>query len=59
MAGDRLPTTIAVVITVLWASSVVLDAAWSAYDPPVTLHLLMTTVAGWAFGERYLRRKDS
>ena len=56
--NDRLATAIAITITVVWLASVVLDAVWPKYDPPTSIHPLMMAVAGWAFGQRYLRRKE-
>lgn len=56
---ERLTGAIAVTITVAWFGSLVLDAAWPAYSPPATLHALMMLVAGWAFGERIVRRNGS
>ena len=55
---ERVPTSIATVITVVWVLSLTLDATWGSYDPPPTIHALMMLVAGWAFGERYLRRRS-
>lgn len=55
---QKAPTIIAGIITAVWFGSMVLDATWAAYDPPGSIHALMMAVAGWAFGERYLRRKN-
>jgi hypothetical protein len=56
--NDRIATIIALVITIVWTLSLVLDAVWSKYDPPGTVHALMMAVAGWAFGQRYLGKRN-
>jgi lipopolysaccharide export LptBFGC system permease protein LptF len=56
MDRDRIAAIIALVVLVAWVVSFILDAAWPAYDPPPTIHALMMLVAGWAFGERLLRK---
>jgi hypothetical protein len=57
--NDRIATAIAIVITIVWTLSLVLDAVWAKYDPPGTVHALMMAVAGWAFGQRYLTRRSA
>lgn len=37
-------------ITIAWAASFIADMAMTRYDPPVSIHALMTIVAGAAFG---------
>lgn len=58
MQTDRVATGIALLITTVWTLSIILDATWRAYDPPATIHALMMAVAGWAFGHRYLGKRN-
>lgn len=58
MPSPRLANVIAVVITIAWFASVILDAAWPAYTPPFTVHALMAAVAGWAFSTGYIARHE-
>lgn len=51
--------TLAWVITGAWATSFILDALISHYDPPVTVHLLMTTLAGAAFTGNLIRKEPT
>jgi hypothetical protein len=41
---------IAVVITVVWAASVIADIISQSYSPPVELHAIMGILAGALFG---------
>lgn len=52
----RLVTALGWTILTVWVVGMILDAA-TTYDPPATLHALMTMLAGAAFGNA-LRRDD-
>lgn len=54
----RLSTAIAIVITAAWAISFIVDILQPAYDPPPSLHALMLIVAGAAFGNAVIGRKN-
>jgi len=44
---------IAVVVTVVWVGSIIVDILVPAYDPPPSVHLTMMAVVGAATG-RYI-----
>lgn len=46
----RIINAIAITSLTLWAISFVLDAVIRTYDPPASIHIIMMTVAGAAFG---------
>lgn len=54
----RLSAAIAIVITVVWAASFIVSVINPQYAPPPTLHALMMVVAGAAFGNAVLGRKN-
>lgn len=54
----RLSAAIAIVITVAWATSFIVGITNPNYEPPATLHALMMIVAGAAFGNAVLGRKN-
>jgi hypothetical protein len=58
MDRERLALWIALIITVVWTASLVVDGFVESYDPPATVHALMMIVAGWAFGERLLGKRN-
>jgi hypothetical protein len=55
----KLVTAIAGVITVAWAVSFVLDAIFPNYEPPESVHALMLIVAGAAFTQGIIVRRDN
>lgn len=58
--SSRVATGIAVVITIVWATSFLADIFIKDYDPSPFVHFLMMVVAGGAFGHAYIRNgKDS
>lgn len=59
MAGSQFATWMAGIITFVWVASLITDAAWPAYEPPVTIHALMMAAAGWAFAGGYIRRQEA
>lgn len=48
---------IAVVITLVWASSFVADILSAEYSPPAGLHIVFTTVVGSIFGYQLVSGK--
>lgn len=54
----RIINAIAVTALVLWAISFVLDAVIRTYDPPASVHIIMMTVAGAAFGGTIFKKDD-
>lgn len=54
----RITNAIAIVSTTLWAVSFVLDAIIPTYDPPVSVHAVMMTVAGAAFAGSVFKKGD-
>lgn len=55
----RIVNAIAIVAIVLWAVSFILDAMIATYDPPASVHIVMMTVAGAAFGGTIFRKDDN
>ena len=53
--NNRIATNLAIVITILWAISFIVDIVVKEYDPPATVHALMMIVAGAVFGEGFLK----
>lgn len=59
-SNNKVATGLAIVITVVWAISFIVDVIVTAYDPPASVHALMMMVAGAVFGEGLLKtRKGS
>jgi hypothetical protein len=56
--NNRLVNWLAVVITVIWAISFVLDAVITKYDPPESVHALMLIVAGAAFTGTVIKTRN-
>lgn len=54
----RITNAIAIVATVLWATSFVLDAVLKNYEPPLSVHAVMMTVAGAAFAGSVFKKED-
>lgn len=51
--------TLGWVITGMWALSMIVNAIPnSGYEPPVTIHVLMTAVATAAFGTNFIKPKN-
>ena len=50
MVPEWLRTSIAILITIAWIVSFILDTLVKAYDPPVSITPLMLAVATWIFG---------
>lgn len=46
---------LAIVITVAWTVSFIVDIEVQGYDPPASIHPLMMIVAGAVFGEGLVR----
>lgn len=54
----RITNGIAIIVTIIWATSFVLSAIVPDYSPPVSVHAVMMLVAGAAFGSSVLKRSD-
>lgn len=55
----RITNAIAIIATVLWTLSFVLDAILPNYEPPVSVHAVMMLVAGAAFAGSVLKRDSN
>lgn len=49
---------IAVVVTIIWATSFVVDMLSTEYSPPVGIHVVFTTVVGSIFGYQLVSGKE-
>lgn len=56
--SPKLTAAIAMIVTLLWSASMVLDAVNANYDPPAPIHGAFMLVLGGVFGAR-LAGKDS
>lgn len=54
-SNERIALWLAVVITLAWAVSFIVDIVNSHYDPPASVHALMLIVAGAVFGDGLIR----
>lgn len=54
--NTRFVDTLGWVITGFWGFSMLLHAANIGYEPPMSIHILMMTVAGTAFGTNFIGR---
>lgn len=54
-ADQKIRIGMAVVITVAWTISFLVDIKVDTYDPPASIHPLMMIVAGAVFGEGLVR----
>ena len=52
----RITNAIAIIALLLWVVSFVLDAVLTNYEPPISVHIVMMTVAGAAFGGSVLKK---
>lgn len=50
-ANRRIALYLAIVITIAWGVSFIIDVIDESYDPPASVHALMMIVAGSVFGE--------
>ena len=57
-SNNKVAIGLAIVITVAWAISFLVDIVVKAYDPPPSVHALMMIVAGSVFGEGLLRSRN-
>lgn len=55
MLSERMTAAIAVVVTVAWAASFVVDILIADYDPPPSVHALMVIIVGAIFGAQAVR----
>lgn len=53
----RIINAIAITALTLWSISFVLDAIIKTYDPPASVHIIMMTVAGAAFGGTIFKKE--
>jgi hypothetical protein len=51
---SKLPVVVAILITVVWIVSFIVDLLNAKYDPPPTVGALMLLAAGWLFGKGML-----
>lgn len=56
-SNNKIATILAVVITIAWAISFMIDIVIKEYDPPASVHALMMIVAGAVFGEGLIRTR--
>lgn len=56
--NTKLVNALAIVITVVWAVSFILDATIVRYDPPESVHALMLIVAGAAFTGTIIKTRN-
>lgn len=56
--NNKVATGLAIVITVAWAISFLLDIVIQGYDPPPSVHALMMMVAGAVFGEGLIKSRN-
>lgn len=56
--NERLSGAIAIVITIVWATSFIVGILNPGYNPPPTLGPLMMLVAGGLFGKAVLGKKN-
>lgn len=57
--SPKLTTFLAIVVTVLWSASMILDAVNSTYDPPAPIHGAFMLVLGGVFGARLAGKEPS
>lgn len=50
--NSKVTTFLAIVVVVVWAASMVLDAVNQSYDPPAGIHGALMLVLGGVFGAR-------
>lgn len=50
--SPKLTSMMAIVVTVLWSASMLLDAVQASYDPPAPIHGAFMLVLGGVFGAR-------
>lgn len=58
VSNNKIATVMAIVITVVWAVSFLVDIVVEEYDPPPSVHALMMIVAGAVFGEGLIRNRN-
>ena len=56
--SQRFVDTLGWVITGMWAASMTLQVIIDGYEPPMTIHILMTAVAGAAFGTNFIKPRN-
>jgi hypothetical protein len=54
-----IPNLIALVVTVVWATSFIADIAIPEYSPPVYIHVAFMAVVGSIFGFQVVSRRSS
>lgn len=55
---DRIEQVIAIVVTTVWAASMIVDFFPTDYDPHSGIHLAMMAVVGALFGRQLWRRNN-
>lgn len=56
--SQRVTTILALLVSFVWALSMVLDAVNRAYDPPAGIHGALMLVLGGVFGARLVNKND-
>lgn len=57
-SNNQIATGLAIVITVAWAISFIVDILIKEYDPSPSVHALMMIVAGAVFGEGLIKTRN-
>lgn len=57
-SNNRIASILAIVITVAWAISFIIDILVLEYDPSASVHALMMIVAGAVFGEGLIKTRN-
>lgn len=55
--NERIGVGLAIVITLAWIVSFLVDILVATYEPPYSVHLLMMTVAGTFFGGDLIKKR--
>lgn len=55
---QQIATILAIVITVVWAISFIVDIIVLEYNPSASVHALMMIVAGAVFGEGLIKTRN-
>ena len=56
LSRERTSNIIAVVVTAVWAVSMVLDMVSNGYQPPPMIHFSLLSTVGAIFGFKYSRK---
>lgn len=59
MDNKKLITSVALIVVIVWAVSMVVDMFSSTYDPPVGIYPALMVVLGGLFGYRLVKGEGS